>query len=285
MGEIKLDLTPLRQVEKREEAGLKIVLALIARHGSIAAKTSNGYGVLAPYEIEDKIIGDLPVKTTSSRGNNLPDLRDFFFAKFVFDEPRGNPVWWKKIRGIEEAILERRDAEQNIGLTFRQNVIPLAPAIRNWLRYYWGHGLDSCEDYFIFGKSGPVCPVCCLPVKQDTKNKGNYWCFDCRSTFQKGYEKPSISSKINVSYAYRRPDAKWEFRIWGWVPCSGVIRDRDAFLDALKNELKMPNIWNYVFGSSSITPTMLEWHSQKCQQDDLISYLKELLASNCGGAK
>lgn len=284
MGEIKFDLRPLRQIEKAEETGLKIVLALIARHASIAGKTSNGYGVLTSYEIQDKIIGSLSVRPTS-RGNYLPDLRDFFFAKFVFDEPRGNPDWWKRIRGIEEAILERRDAEQKIGLSFRQKVIPLAPAIRNWLRYYWGHGLDSCEDYFIFGKSGPVCPVCCLPVKQDKKYKGNYWCFDCRSSFRKGDEKPSMSSKINVSYAYRREDGKWEFRIWGWVPCSGAVNNRDAFLDAMKNELMSADIWNYVFSSSSITPTMLEWHSQKCQQEDLITYLKELLASNCGGAQ
>lgn len=296
MGKIQLNLQALRGIEKKEEVGLQVVLLLICRHAAFLAKTSNGYGVITQDGMNIpndwmKVI----LTRQNPRNSQLPDLRDFFFSKFTFDEPQNDPEWWKQIRGIEEAINQRNDTKQMLDQSYQKNVLPLAPAVRNWLRYQWRNGLDPCEDHYVFGKARAVCPNCCVYVnfREDRRDPRKFWCPKCKRSFRKGDEMPSMASKINVSYAYRRSDGKWEFRIWGWLPCMGGLRDRDEFLNALKKKLEAHEIWNYVFGArsnepninSNITPKMLEWYALDSQQEDLALYLQELLSSNNGGAR
>jgi CRISPR-associated protein Cmr1 len=279
IGTLQLNLHTFREIRKEEAAGLRVILALLTQYGALSAKTSNGYGVVTQYEIQENLINEFQARPIS-RKNHLPDLRDFFFAKLSFDEPK-NPDWWIKIQGIEEAMTKKKDAAL-IDQVYGHNIIPLASAIRNGLRYEWLNKPNSFEDYYIFGKAGPVCPNCFDPVKPDNRNSRNFYCFRCGS-IQKGKEEPSMASKINVSYAYPRENGKWEFRIWGWMPCSGGIENRNAFLNDLKSELENPRIWKYVFDDSNIKP-ILEWHSQDCKNESLTAYLQELLVHNDGGS-
>jgi len=73
-----------------------------------------------------------------------------------------------------------------------------------------------------------------------------------------------------------RLDSRWEFRIWGWLPCTGVIKDRDKFLQTLKDQLDGETLWQYVFGNTKIKPKMTEWHDLPCTQTDGRAYLQEL---------
>jgi hypothetical protein len=85
-----------------------------------------------------------------------------------------------------------------------------------------------------------------------------------------------------VSYAYRL-DSRWEFRIWGWLPCAGAIKDRDEFLETLKGQLDGDALWKDVFGNTRVKPKLIEWHAWPCDGIDGINgraYLQELL----GGA-
>ncbi len=52
-----------------------------------------------------------------------------------------------------------------------------------------------------------------------------------------------------------RVDSHWEFRIWGWLPCSIFGQNnRDTFLQSLHTALGQNAIWQFVFGANQITP-------------------------------
>ncbi len=125
---------------------------------------------------------------------------------------------------------------------YNQGILPIAPAIRNWLRYQWQHRLNPEQEQYVFG--------------------------DARS---------AIGSKVLVSYAYHLDDNQWEFRIWGWLPCVGKLAKRDDFLNSIKTQLQNSTIWNSVFGISGIVPTMVAWYEQNCSQTDGRGYLQQLL--------
>jgi len=253
IGEIAFELIPLRSVDLTP---IYTILALISRHASLGPKGSNGYGVIQAQNIQPRLTWlDAFPGSSPSRNQSLPDLRDFFFAKFQFDEPVNNKSWWQNIHGIRQAVdgklddgtspspLQKRKHE--IEQMIRRGILPLAPAIRNWLRYIWKHDLRGQEQY-VFG--------------------------DAHS---------AIGSKILVSYAYRLDSSpKWEFRIWGWLPCAGAIKDRDEFLQTLKDQLVGDALWEYVFGNTRVKPALIEWHALPCNQINGRAYLQELL----GGA-
>ncbi|MER3457266.1 MAG: type III-B CRISPR module RAMP protein Cmr1 [Chloroflexota bacterium] len=262
LGEILLKIQPIREITQEELNRLKVTLALIAHWGTFGAKGASGYGVI------DGAI-DFSLDTLSHflqnlppRNSELPDLRDFFFTKFEFTPPAGNQNWWQSIQGIQEAFSGKlrngtapqplRRANKELTQVVDGGILPIAPAIRNWLRYTW------------------------LPTKSQYKNAEAY-------IFGTAGEN-SIGSKIQVSYAYRRQDGKWEFHIWGWLPCQGKLQARDKFLDDLKNALNGSAIWWAVFGASGITPKKLAWYSLPCNAKDLLPFLTELLKEP-GGAQ
>lgn len=233
---------------------IQTIMALIGQHASLGAKASNGYGVVKAIDFTPDLcwLDDLPNRVPG-RGNSLPDFRDFFFARFQFQEPKvtGNTPWWEPIDGIRQAFAGELDDhsrpklpqsfEKELRIVVAHNIIPLAPAIRNWLRYKWKRKPSSAEINYIFGKA---------------------WV---------------NASKIMVSYAYRLEPHQWEFRIWGWLPCIGKLAKRDKFLESLKTELQNSEIWTDVFGSANPAPEMVEWHALDCSQTDGRAYLKELL--------
>jgi len=254
IGGIEFELIPLRSIDL---APISTILSLISRHSSLGAKGSNGYGVIQAQSIQPQLTWlDAFPGSSPLRNQSLPDFRDFFFAKLQFDEPADNKSWWQNIYGIQQAVngklddgisprpLQTRKGE--IEQMIRRGILPLAPAIRNWLRYIWKHGLNRDQEQYVFG--------------------------DARS---------AIGSKILTSYAYRLDNSpKWEFRIWGWLPCTGVIKDRDKFLQTLKDQLDGEALWRYVFGKTWVTPALQEWYVLPCDQTDGRDYLQKLL----GGA-
>ena len=253
IGKMEFELIPLRSIV--DLTPIYTILALISRHASLGPKASNGYGVIQEQNIQPALAWlDAFPNSTPARNQPLPDFRDFFFAKFQFDEPADS--WWQNISGVRQAINGKLDngtslaplqsRKDEIEQIISQGILPLAPAIRNWLRYTWEHGLNRDQEQYIFG--------------------------DARS---------AIGSKILVSYAYRLGSSpKWEFRLWGWLPCAGVIKNRDKFLQTLKDQLVGDALWEHVFENTGIKPELTKWHVLPCDQTDGRAYLQELL----GGA-
>jgi len=288
IGEIRFELIPLRPVDLTP---IHTILALISRHASLGPKGSSGYGIIQAQGIQSALTWlDASPASSAARDRSLPDFRDFFFAKFQFEEPKDNIDWWQSVQGIRQAASGKLDdgsspsplrkSKNELPQMTDDGILPLVPAIRNWLRYQWAHDLGVREAHFVFGEAQAVCPKCYSPgIKPDRQKQDFNWCPSCKQSFKKGEEIPTTASKIHVSYAYR-VDSRWEFRIWGWLPCAGAIQNRDKFLEALKNQLSGDPLWQYVFGSTGIKPALTEWHALPCDQTDGRAYLRELL----GGA-
>jgi CRISPR-associated protein Cmr1 len=245
ISEIDFELVPLRDVDLEP---VQTILTLISRHASIGSKGSNGYGVIHAQGIQPGLTW-LKAFSNSSilRTQYLHDFRDFFFARFQFAEPACNGSWWQDVYGIRQATSGKlansssppplRKSRNELEQMIHHGILPLAPVIRNWLHYIWKHGLNRDQEQYIF------C--------------------DARA---------AIGSKILTSYAYR-VDGRWEFRIWGWLPCAGEIKIRDKFLQMLKDQLLGDALWQHVFGNTGIKPELTEWHALPCDQTNGRAYL------------
>lgn len=290
VGQIGFDLIPLRDADLRP---IHTVLALIGRHASLGPKGASGYGIIQAdqRQLDLDWVSRFPPEAPD-RNNALPDFRDFFFARFQFDAPANNPDWWQGINGIQQAAEGKldndsspkplREAQEDLAQIVGHGILPIAPAIRNWLRYRWPHNLSAAEAHFIFGEAQAVCPYCYQAgFRPDRSNPRRNWCPNCRQSFAKGEEIPATASKIYVSYAYRMDGGKWEFRIWGWLPCAGPLSSRDDFLSSLQTVLQGNDLWQFVFGQTGVTPEMVKWHALDCRQRDGRAYLRQLL----GGAQ
>lgn len=305
---IPLRVIPLSKTEICSQ--IRLILSLIHRHAAIGAKVSNGYGVLDFSENGQPVninpLEALPEDSKPERQHILPDIRDFFFAKFQFEAPAGNPKWWKQISGIAESLegkvtngrkqtyvhrnsSDKKLAQSNLNRVVQRGILPIAPAIRNWLRYQWTSGLNDSEMYFLFGESRAACP-CCFDtrLKKDIKNRFNKWCSNCKKIFSNDDLLPATASKINVSHAYRLKNGNWEFRIWGWIPCqppNGIQFNggRDRFLSQLKGVFNNIPIWREVFNGSVPNPKLVECYARHCDDLNGLDYLKELLGSDEGG--
>ncbi len=288
VGTIGIRIIPLCNADLRP---LHTILTLINQHASLGPKGASGYGIIQVENVQPDVEWMVGISNRlPARNNSLPDFRDFFFASFRFQAPKRTD-WWRQIDGIQQAVNGKlpngssprplRSAYQELEQMYNQGVLPVAPAIRNWLRFHWQHGLSARETHFVFGEAQAVCPLCYQPgFRPDRNNSGKNWCPNCKRSFKKGEEVPTTASKINVSYAYRLDNSQWEFRLWGWLPCA-ELDDRDSFLNALKEQFQSENIWKLVFGErSGIAPGMKGWHALDCSQTDGPAYLKELL----GGA-
>lgn len=286
---VPLEIIPISSDYK--ELHLRLVLTLLDRHAAIGAKVSNGYGVVSIWENKQHIrvtSEDLDsltqVQSQPSRYHTLPDIRDFFFAKVRFEEPADNQNWWQQIRGIDEALAgqvtntygqqvnvyhtkdgtnedRRVQASEHLHIIFRNGLLPMAPAVRNYLRFHWlptlfssGRTPGRLEEY-LFGRTGA---------------------------------QNNIASKINVSHAYRLENGQWELRVWGYIPCrslEGISLNRDVFLGELRSALEDVGTWNWIFNADHPTPQVTEWHALPCDQTDGMDYLKELLGLGEGGAQ
>ncbi len=254
VGTIEIKIIPLNNADL---CPLHTVLTLFSQHASLGPKGASGYGIIQVENVQPDVEWIDGISNHSpARNSSLPDFRDFFFARFQFQSPKQGD-WWRQINGIQQAVNGKlakgssprplRSASQELKQIYKQDILPIAPAIRNWLRYQWQHGLDRNQEQYVFG--------------------------DAHS---------AIGSKVLVSYAYRPNDDQdlWEFRIWGWLPCAEELPDRDGFLNTLKEQFQSGNIWKFVFGGSGAVLKIVAWHALDCSQTDGQAYLKELL----GGA-
>lgn len=305
--EIPLRFVPLSAAGKLSH--LRLVISLLDRHAAIGAKVSSGYGVLhfceSGHPIQVRTLSGLPGGSQPARQHILPDIRDCFFAKIRFQTPMNNPNWWQNVQGIAQSWngqvidgqnqvyvhrnpQERQQAQRNLQAAVQDGLLPLAPAVRNWLRYQWASGLNDCQKYFLFGEARPVCPHCCQTgYREDSNDRRRNWCPNCRRTFAKGDELPDAASKINVSHAYQLDDSNWEFRVWGWIPCrppDGMRLNRDQLLRDVRATLTNPATWQWVLNDRSPAPRLIEWHSLDCAQRDGLAYLQALLGLDKGGA-
>lgn len=292
MGDILLNVFPLRGTDGMEM--IKTILLLVSRQAAIGAKVSNGYGVIHIDGLKPSLDWLNALSSQHlNRSNSLPDLRDFFFAKFEFSASVNKTDWWRKILGIKQAWNGQLDdgtnpsplrvAKQELEKGFQLGFLPIAPAIRNWLRYLWQHDLPPKATHDLFGEAQAVCPNCYSKgFREDKKDKKSYWCSNCKKKFRKEAEIPATASKINISYAYHIGE-KWQFRIWGWLPCNSAISNRDQFLQNLRFGLSAEStIWSTVFPNMGIRPIETEWLVCDRSEEDSMKWLKQLLG---GGAQ
>lgn len=309
-------------------------LTIIDKHASLGAKVTSGYGVVSfelpekrPLSVSPSLWERFLAGTNCSKKrmyspankecflHELPDLRDFFFAKVQFQEPKGDSNWWQKIPGIKEAwegkvvkdkqevavYVRNNNWQKNTGLCEKAqrylekivksddlSILPIAPAVRNWLRFEWASGLTDSQEHYLFGDARTLCPHCYgLGAKADKNKPKHKRCPNCHKIFKESEEIPRVASKINISHAYSIEEKRWEFRIWGWIPCTLSDKlglNRKDFLDKFLLTLKGPDMWKWVMGDSraSVSPTV-EWHKRDRDDRNGREYLKELLRSSQKG--
>lgn len=232
VGNINLDVISL---DKNFEENLILVpLAIAAKWGGLGAKTQHGYGVveLENYPeikfdsfketlkavLKKERIEKLKIEGRSGDYNLLPNIKEMFFAKVQFEAQNDN--YWKEVDGIKE---RGRKGDRNYYDGYindsrmvnwvNAGSIPIAPAIKNWLRFGGGKSLWKTEDY-----------------NKDRRIEN--WLFG-------SIRNDKSASKINISSAYRINNSLWEFRVWGWIPENNLPNgfDRDDFLNMLNESL------------------------------------------------
>ncbi len=287
VGEIEMKIIPL---DKDFDESLVLLPFIIAsKWGGIGAKNQHGYGVV---EMEDcpeidfdkfkraieKItyrerLFKLGIELRHGNNNDLPNLREMFFAKVQFEIT--NADWWKGVDGIKQALepknkkgnvikdLQRRNEEILISW-FKTNSIPIAPAVKNWLRYGNGAGLWKTAN-------------------QNQSREIENRLFGTTKTEKK-------ASKINISCAYPVNRNLWEFRIWGWIPRNAFPAgfNRDSFLNNLKRALSgngsITVPWNRLLGSQTRNHKLKVWREFNSSRDtvrsnesDIGNYIQSLL--------
>lgn len=256
-SEINFKITPLNS--DFDEILVLLPLIIASKWGGIGAKIQHGYGVV---EIEDlskiefnrfkeaveKIISQKRLIKLSVDGlragnnQNLPNLKDMFFAKVQFET--ANADWWTDVDGIKQA-----KNKEILTSWINSGSVPVSPAIKSWLRSGEGRRLWSV----------------------DNKNQGERienWLFGITKKFER------IASKINISCAYPVKNNLYEFRIWGWIPKNGLPAgfNRDDFLDNLKQALdndsrstKVP--WNKLLGNQTRNHELTVWREYNASRD------------------
>lgn len=277
-----------------KESIIYLPLIIASKWGGIGARTQHGYGVV---EVQNSILGDykkykqdldniinnkrldtLKIKMRKEKNNPLPDIREMFFAKVQFEVQDGD--WWKEVDGIKE---RGNKGEKNyysgyindsrIQKWIDSGSVPIAPAIKNWLRFGKKVKLKNGRDFQV------------SPFNEIHNREISQWLFGSSD------ENNKMASKINLSCAYRINNNLWEFRIWGWIP-KNYLPDRfnrETFINNLKlclngnNNVKIP--WQNLFGNkikaSEIKVCWREFNSNrdtvKQKENNIENYLQSLI--------
>lgn len=267
---------------------LLLPLIVASKWGALGAKTQHGYGVVEFEQEKDLKIDDLKnalnkilhsgrlnIEERKNGNNELPNLKEMFFAKVRFEVKSDD--WWKKVDGIAERgqigqknYYEGYTNDPRMKAWINSGSVPIAPAIKNWLRFGDGKRLwqtgepnkDKRIENWLFGT---------------TKNTKS-------------------ASKINISCAYPVGNNLWEFRIWGWIPENNLpVRfNREGFLNNLKcglnnlkgdlsrdGSVKFP--WDKLPGSKPHKPIVWrEFNSSRdtvkqYEENDFENYLQSLI--------
>ncbi len=220
-GNLKMRIIPYKDSFNPEFVLLP--LAIAAHWGGIGAKTQHGYGVVELFDSSltgaasilgrwEKLRSSLPLNYGMRKDKNdlvLPNLKDMFFAKVRFS-PKND--WWKEVDGLK--------GDSNVIDWVKAGSVPIAPVIRNWLRY--GKGKKLWQSDKVNKESDKVSKVGKIEKCLFGSSKNN-----------------RTAAKINISSAYPLDNGQWEFRLWGWIPkeekiISGI---RENFLNELKESL------------------------------------------------
>lgn len=278
---LKMEIIPLD--EKFDENFVLVPLLIASKWGGIGAKTQLGYGVVevanssnVGFDKFKKALEDLSREGKRQGSNNscLPNLKEMFFAKIRF---KASNNWWKKVDGLIDRSgkngVEIR--EEVIEKCLSNNFLPIAPVIKNWLRYgngrqIWQHnnktkGLEN----WLFGTSKTVCPQC-YDYDIVPQENGTYKCQNCNQKFEKEKVINRCASKINISCAYVVDNDLWEVRIWGWIPSSPKLQgfQKDQFLDKLKNALNGGNFnFHALFGNQTSDHKLVVWREYNSERD------------------
>lgn len=265
-GKVELRIIPL---DRRAEISLFLLPLLIAaKWAAIGARTQHGYGIVelsnaSGLKIEafkkslNKIIEGESLRSETDKDKNnssnteLPNLKDMFFAKVQFKV--NSEDWWAEVDGIKQVLNhnDMRLKEKNSRILkawYNSGSVPIAPAIKNWLRFQDGKQLWRTQN-------------------NNTNFSIEKWLFGTT-----GNDKST--SKINISCAYRINDSLWEFRIWGWIPSYGNPSgfDRNSFLEKLKNALsgndsiKIP--WIKLLGAKTEDHQLVDWREYNSSKDN-----------------
>lgn len=278
VGRVNLKIIPLDK--DFDEIFILTPFVLASKWGGIGAKTQHGYGVV---EIEDcpkidfkrfeeaikKItnqerLSKLKMNLRHEDNLGFPDLRRMFFAKIQF-EAEGE--WWRRVDGIAPRSQDSYPeyiSDQRMTNWINSGSVPIAPTIKNWLRYRNGTKLWKTNN-----------------KNQDRRIES--WLF---GAIRNG----KAASKINISCAYQINHNLWEFRIWGWIPenTSPSGFDRNSFLDNLKRvlngngSLNVP--WTDLLGSETKNHNLKVWRefisprdTVKPNENNIDDYLQSLL--------
>ena len=261
-GDTFINIVNIRGSENSLSSKLIPVFKLIDNWTAIGSRTQHGFGVV---KITDDKGNDLKNSKNFSLPvgenlHNLANIKDFFFTKLNIS-PKNTKYWEKGVAGLKGTMSANPKLKRYIPYLDQRiekmpNSMPIAPAVKNWLRFTFFPTLKrdrNCEQ-FIFGKS----------IKEDKQ-----------------------ASKISVSDAYK-VDANWEFRIWGWLPARNSpfsdYQDRSDFIKQLKDKLKEPKELEELKKALGVfNIEMIEWkefdskNDTDGQQDDIKKYLMSLL--------
>ncbi|MDI6698480.1 MAG: type III-B CRISPR module RAMP protein Cmr1 [Candidatus Saccharicenans sp.] len=281
----QIDLRIISLDKDFNETLLLLPLSIASNWGEIGAKTQHGYGVVALEEEKELVFEDfknsvrrilqearlrkIGIKERKSINDVLPNLKEMFFAKVQFEAQDNN--WWKEVDGIKE---RERKGDNNYYKGYindsrmiswiNSDSIPIAPAIKNWLRF--GNGKALWQS------------------KNDNKYK------DIETSLFGTTRGEKSASKINISCAYYLNNKLWEFRISGWIPENNLPNgfDRNNFLKALMASLNGSgsiNIpWSNLLGNKTKDHKLKVWREFNSSRDtvspnqeDMEKYLDSLI--------
>ena len=197
-----MKITPLNS--NFDESLVLLPLVLASNWGGTGAKTQHGYGVV---EIEDypeinfgrfkeaveKItkqerLSKLKIDLRQHENSNgFPDLKEMFFAKVQFGAEN---EWWRSVDGIVPRKQDNYKGyvnDQRMKNWIESGSVPIAPAIKNWLRF----GKEITTN----GRKIKI-----FPFKEVSNKEVSKWLF--------GISEGNIktASKINISCAYAIDD-------------------------------------------------------------------------------
>ena len=289
VGKINLKITSLDR--DFDESLILLPLIIASNWGGIGAKTQHGYGVI---KIEDcpridftsfrediekvtnqERLSKLRIKLRYGSNNELPDLREMFFAKIQFEAENG---WWRNVDGIAS-----RSNDPRILAWIDSGSVPIVPAVKNWLRYGGGTKLwkttnqnqNERIENWLFGTTEKICSSCYGRVRKNKSDPRNFWCPNCNRPIRREETFERIASKINVSCAYPVSDNLWEFRIWGWIPKNKLSEElkfnREDFLTNLKQALSgsghVTFPWSRLLGDQTKNHKLRVWREFKPSED------------------
>jgi CRISPR-associated protein Cmr1 len=310
LGEINLEIIPL----KRDFDGSLVLLpiAIASRWGGIGARTQHGYGVV---EVEDyprinfdrfkeeiekvadqERLSEMGIGLRHESSDELPNIKEMFFAKIQLE---AEDYWWEEVDGISPLVTTSVNSEIKNWLKF---AVPVAPAIKNWLRYHkdgvslWKtSNINIGIENWLFGATKRICSYCYKEVKRNKYDPQRFWCQNCHKSLEEKETFEKIASKINISSAYPVDGNYWEFRIWGWIPRNNLPTgfNREKFLDNLKQALtgNYPTSirWVNLLGTRTKNHKLKVWRefaslrdTAKQNEREIENYLQSLLNGEGG---